>query len=68
MTGTVYTETTIYAPPAEFVNDAPYQLIIVTLTGGDRITGRVSGDDTVAIGDPVELAERRDGVPYFRKI
>jgi uncharacterized OB-fold protein len=67
MTGRVYTETLIYAAPREFVNDAPYQLIIVTLADGRRVTGRVLGD-LVAIEDSVELAEERNGVPYFRKL
>jgi uncharacterized OB-fold protein len=67
MTGTVYTETLIYAPPREFLNEAPYQLIIVTLDDGTRVTGRVDGDP-VAIDDRVALAEDRKGIPYFRKI
>jgi uncharacterized protein len=67
MTGTVYTETLIYAAPREFVNDAPYQLVIVTLTDGKRVTGRIVGG-AVAIDDRVELAEERNGVPYFRKL
>jgi uncharacterized OB-fold protein len=67
MTGTVYTETLIHAAPREFVNEAPYQLIIVTLDDGTRITGRVLGDP-VAIDDRVALAGDRKGVPYFRKI
>jgi uncharacterized OB-fold protein len=67
MTGTVYTETLIHAAPREFVNEAPYQLVIVTLDSGKRVTGRVSGD-RVSIDDRVELAEERSGVPFFRKI
>lgn len=67
MSGTVYTETLIYAAPREFVDEAPYQLIIVTLADGKRVTGRVAGDP-VAIDDRVELAEERNGVPYFRKL
>ena len=67
MTGTVYTETVIHAAPREFVDDAPYQLIIVTLAEGGRVTGRVLGD-AVAIDDCVGLAEERNGVPYFRKL
>jgi uncharacterized OB-fold protein len=67
-TGRVYTETTIYAAPREFVAEAPYQLILVTLDAdGTRVTGRVLGDQ-VRIDDAVELAERRSDVPYFRKI
>lgn len=64
--GIVYTETLIHAAPREFIAEAPYQLIIVTLDDGSRATGRVLGD-TVAIDDPVEVVEERNGVPYFRK-
>ena len=64
-TGVVYTETVVHAAPEQFAGEAPYQLAIVTLDAGGRVTARVSGD-RVAIGDPVELAEERDGVPFFR--
>lgn len=67
MTGTVYTETLIHSAPEAFVSQAPYQLIIVTLDNGTRITGRVAGE-RVAIDDAVVLADERNGVPYFRKI
>ncbi len=63
----VYTETVVWSPPAAYVNDAPYQLVIVDRPEGGRVTGRILGD-RVAIGDDVELAEERDGVPYFRKV
>ena len=66
MNGTVYTETLIHSAPEAFVAEAPYQLIIVTLDDGKRVTGRVSGD-RVAIDDRVELAEERNGVPFFEK-
>lgn len=64
--GKVYTETLIHAAPQQFTADAPYQLIIVTLEDGRRVTGRVFAD-RVAIDDSVELIEERDGVPYFIK-
>jgi uncharacterized OB-fold protein len=67
MTGVVYTETLIHSAPEAFISEAPYQLIIVTLDNGKRVTGRVSGD-RVAIDDAVVLADERNGVPYFRKI
>lgn len=63
---TVYTETVVHSAPAAYVSEAPYQIAIVTRDDGSRVTGRVLGD-RVAIGDAVELAETRDGVPYFRK-
>jgi uncharacterized OB-fold protein len=65
MKGTIYTETVVYAAPAAFVNEAPYQLVIVTLDDGTRVTGRIEGD-RVSIDDPVELVEHRAGVPWFR--
>ena len=66
MKGTVYTETVVWSAPEAFVKDAPYQLVIVSLADGTRVTGRVLGEQT-RIDDPVELAETRDGIPYFRK-
>lgn len=64
--GEVYTETIVWSPPEAYVNDAPYQLAIVTLDSGGRLTGRILGD-RVAIGDRVDFSEHRDGVAYFRK-
>ena len=65
MTGTVYTETVVHAAPIQFANEAPYQLAIVTLESGARVTARILGD-RVQIGDSVEFAEERDGVPFFK--
>lgn len=64
--GTIYTETLIYAAPEQFVKDAPYQLTIVTLDQGGRLTARIDGA-RVHIGDQVQFAEFRDGIPFFRK-
>ncbi len=66
-TGTVYTETVIYSAPEAFLKDVPYQTAIVVLDEGGRVTGRVLGE-RVRIDDRVELAETREGVPFFRKI
>jgi uncharacterized OB-fold protein len=65
-TGIVYTETVVHAPPEQFAADAPYQLAIVTLDAGGRETVRIAGD-RVQIGDTVEFAEDRNGIPFFRK-
>ena len=65
-TGTVYTETVVHAAPEQFLADAPYQLAIVSLNDGGRLTVRVLGD-RVQIGDAVEFAEDRNGIPFFRK-
>jgi uncharacterized OB-fold protein len=67
MKGVIYTETVVFAPPEQFAADAPYQLAIVTLEDGKRLTARVLGD-RVSIGDPVELAETRSNIAFFQKI
>ena len=64
--GIVYTETVVWSAPEAYVKDAPYQLVIVSLDAGGRVTARVDGE-RVAIGDTVDFAESRNGIPYFRK-
>jgi uncharacterized protein len=64
--GTVYTETVVYSPPEAYVNDVPYQLAIVELDEGRRVTGRVAGE-RAQIGDRVTFAEFRNNVPFFKK-
>lgn len=64
--GKIYTETVIHAAPAAYVNDAPYQIAIVQLTTGRRVTVRIQGE-RVAIGDSVICAEVRKGVAVFEK-
>ncbi len=64
--GEVYTETVVWSPPEAYANDAPYQLAIVSLDRGGRLTGRILGD-RVEIGHRVDSAEFRDAVPHFRK-
>ena len=66
MKGTVYTETVVHSAPPAFAAEAPYQVVIVILEDGKRLTARIDGD-RVAIDDRVELAGTRDGVAYFRK-
>jgi hypothetical protein len=73
-TGIVYTETVVHAAPEQFLADAPYQLAIVSLDAGGRLTVRIISDhesdhegDRVQIGDAVEFAEDRGGIPFFRK-
>jgi uncharacterized OB-fold protein len=65
MKGTVYTQTVVHAAPQAFLAEAPYQLVIVTLEDGSRVTGRIDGE-RVSIDEPVLLVEHRNGVPYFR--
>jgi uncharacterized OB-fold protein len=65
MSGKIYTETMVHSAPEAFVADAPYQLVIVTLEDGNRVTGRIVGE-RVSIDDPVTHVEDRNGVPYFQ--
>ena len=64
--GEVYSETVVHAPPQQYVNDAPYQIAIVTFPGPLRKTVRIAGE-RVSIGDRVSFVEERGGVAYFRK-
>jgi len=64
--GVVYTETVVHMAPPAFEKDLPYQVAIVSLDSGGRVTGRIEGE-RVAIDDRVVLVETRDGVPFFRK-
>jgi uncharacterized protein len=64
--GIVYTETVVYSPPEAYVNDAPYQLAIIQLENGRRLTGRIDGE-RAAIGEQVAFFEFRNSVPFFRK-
>ena len=67
MTGVIYTETVVHSAPAQFVDEAPYQLVIVALDGGaTKRTARMQPGERSAIGDRVELDHERDGVPFFR--
>jgi uncharacterized OB-fold protein len=66
--GTIYTETVVHSAPEQFVGEAPYQLVIVTLDGDDKkITGRMATPARVSIGDRVDFDHDRNGTPYFRK-
>ncbi len=69
--GIVYTETVVHAAPEQFVADAPYQLAIVTLESGKRLTGRIVPESEgvrLVIGDRVDFVGERAGIPFFRKV
>jgi uncharacterized OB-fold protein len=62
--GIVYTETIVHAAPEQFSNDAPYELAIIELDSGGRLTARIL--DRAQIGERVHFVEERDGVAYYR--
>jgi uncharacterized OB-fold protein len=65
--GTVYTETVVHAAPAALAAEAPYQVAIVELAEGGRLTARVRGA-RVSIGDRVVETAPLDGAPAFQLI
>ena len=68
--GVVYTETVVWAPPEQYATDVPYQLAIIELRSGERITVRILGKekaDRAQIGETVVFVEERDSVAYYRR-
>ncbi|HMF77931.1 MAG TPA: OB-fold domain-containing protein [Bryobacteraceae bacterium] len=67
--GVVYTETIVHSPPEQYAADAPYQLAIIELHAGGRLTARILGktpEERAHIGDHVTFVEDRNGVAYYR--
>jgi uncharacterized OB-fold protein len=68
--GIVYTETIVHSPPEQFAADAPYQVAIIDVEGGRRVTVRILGKEPherARIGDRVTFVEERNGVAYYRR-
>ena len=65
-TGTVYTDTVVHLAPERLAAEVPYQVVIVDIDEGSRITARIEGA-RVAIGDKLQEVESRGGVPFFKK-
>jgi uncharacterized OB-fold protein len=61
-TGTVYSVVTVHMKVLEEL-EPPYQVAIVELTEGPRLTSNIVGDP-VRIGDPVTVAWRERPDPY----
>jgi len=64
--GVIYTETIVHAAPEQYAADAPYQLAIIELDGGGRITARML--NRAQIGERVTFVEERVGVAYYRTL
>lgn len=68
--GTVYTETIVHAAPAAFADEAPYQVVIVELKDGGKVTARFIADrpgEWAVIGDALIETEACHEAPAFRK-
>jgi len=59
------TETIVHAAPEQYAADAPYQLAIIELDGGGRITARII--NRAQIGERVRFVEERGGVAFYTK-
>ena len=69
MRAVVYTETVVHSAAERFLSEVPYQLVIVTLEDGGKLTARMcAGCGRASIGDAVELDHERDGVAFFRTV
>lgn len=64
--GAVYTETVVHSAPEQYVHEAPYQIAIISLDSGGKLTARIGGV-RVAIGDRVDFVEYRNQFPVFSK-
>ena len=62
--GKVYTCTTLHAAADPFEKDLPFQIAIVELDEGPRLTVRIEGR-RVAIDDRVHLVREQDGTRFF---
>jgi len=65
--GRIYSCTMLHAAAQPFEKDLPFQIAIVELEDGIRLTARITGP-TVAIGDAVKLVDQQNGVHYFSAI
>ncbi len=70
--GVIYTYSTVHIPLATLEEEAPYTVAIVDIEGGCKITGRIivsseeSSQDKLSIGAPVEVADIKDGIYFFK--
>lgn len=64
--GMVYSCTTLYASAEPFEKDLPFQIAIIELEEGPRLTVRIQGDH-VEIGESVKEIAKQDGVWFFGK-
>lgn len=59
-TGSVHSFTKIYVPPEDFIDEAPYTVVIVKLDDGPLVEGHlVDNEKSVKIGDKVKTVFRK---------
>ncbi len=59
--GEVYSFTTVYEPPADFRDQAPYSIALIKLEDGPMLTAQLTDvePEEVRIGMPVEMVTRK---------
>lgn len=62
--GTVYSCTMLHASATPFEKNLPFQIAIIELEEGPRLTARIQGQK-VKIGDKVKQVEEKNGVQVF---
>lgn len=62
-TAEVASFTEIHVTIPEFHGQAPYTIVVADFDEGVRLTGRLSGADSVAVGDIVTVGTERLGAP-----
>ncbi|MEO8937248.1 MAG: OB-fold domain-containing protein [Burkholderiaceae bacterium] len=63
--GTLVSWTTIRRAPTQFRDDVPYDVCIVDLANGQRVTGRLVSGDGIAVGAAVAATALRGDTPIF---
>jgi uncharacterized OB-fold protein len=66
MRGRLVTFTVIRKPPAAFAAESIYAVVLVELTTGTRVLGRLTGwDPPPPVGATVRLEREANGIPVF---
>ncbi|MDI3328828.1 MAG: OB-fold domain-containing protein [Alicyclobacillaceae bacterium] len=67
---TLETYTRIRVPPADFIEHAPYVVLVARMAEGVRVTGRLVGDQEteLPIGVPLRLVRRDERAWWFERI
>ena len=64
--GTVYSCTMLQAASTPFEKSLPFQIAIIQLEEGPRLTVRIQGEK-IKIGDKVKQVEEKNGVQVFSR-
>lgn len=63
--GTLVSWTTIRRAPTQFRDDVPYDVCVVDLPNGQRVTGRLASGIDASVGAPLVVTQMRGDTPIF---